>query len=869
MSGAQQHAMASLDSLLRRNAMKLLSQWPSLVAALILAGTSFDLEAQQVKLVSKPIDPLVFGLQGSGDSDNCDLSGAGRYLVFSSLAANLVADDTNGVEDIFVLDRDTGQVNRVSVDSAGNQGDRASKRPRISTNGRYVVFESEATNLVADDSNGVADVFRHDRQTGETIRVSLFDNGTVEGPFASLWPSISSDGDRVAFVTESDLVGDDTNGVADAYVRFVAAEQTTRVSTDPAFADPDFATYRVVISGDGEWVAFESQANNIVPGDTGGQIDIFHRNITSGVTTRVLGLAGASPNGHSDIEDISTDGQLVLFQSHASNYVANDNNGLTDVFVFDAGTGLVELISTNPLGETGNGISQYTRISGGGRYVVFGSGASDLVSPDTNSNWDVFLRDRLNLSTELVSVSSAGVQGSGRSDRPCISASGDLAGFTSDSDELIAGDDNRVKDVFVRNFGATTTELGSHAGSAGPFPVFTGNRESQLASISDDGRFAAFRTLSTNFLPIQPGFFPLIYRVDLRTGDYALVNVMIGGAPDDSNTRNRAPSMDRPGNRIAFSSPSSQLVPGDSNGVEDVFVRDMDLAMTRRVSVDSAGAEASGHSYSPTISANGRFVTFVSNANNLVADDTNGHTDIFVHDMVSNQTRRVSISSGGNQASGPSDEPDINATGRYITFHSTAVDLVASDLNPQEDVYRHDRTTGTTELVSINDAGQQVMGVHSHARISDDGQRIVFQSDADDMATGDNNGRTDIFVRDMQAGTTTLISLNPDGLQFTADSKNARISADGQTIVFDVESDTSPVQVYMYDPAIQATRLISRRPSGQPVPHDSHASGLSADGQFVLFESDSHQLVENDFNGVRDVFVYRLDQIFADSFASP
>lgn len=848
--------------------MKLISHGLILVSVALLAGVAPDLEAQLVKLVSKAPNPLLYGIQGSDNSDNCDLSGAGRYLVFSSLAANLVADDTNGVEDIFVLDRDTGQVSRVSVDSNGDQGNRASKRPRISTNGRYVVFESEATNLVSDDTNGVADVFRHDQQSGETIRVSLIDNGSNESPAASSWPSISSDGDRIAFISESDLVGDDTNGYPDAYVRFVATEQTTRVSTDPAFADPDFATWKVVISGDGEWVAFESQANNIVPGDTGGQIDIFHRNIASGVTTRVLGLGGASPNGHADIEDISADGQLVLFQSHASNYVANDSNGLSDVYVFDASTGLVELISITPLGETGDGSSQFTRISGGGRYVVFGSNANDLVSPDTHLYGDVFIRDRVDLTLDIVSVSSGGIQGTARSDNPCISSSGSVVGFMSESDNLVAGDINRVRDVFVRDMIATTTELGSLAGPGGPFPVFTGNRASSLASISDDGHFAAFRSQSTNFLPFQPGFFPLIYRVDLRSGDYALVNVTTGGEPDDSNTQSRAPSLDRLGNRIAFSSPSSQLVAGDTNGVEDVFVRDMDLAMTRRVSVDSTGAEATDRSISPAISANGRVVAFVSEAGNLVPGDSNGHKDVFIHDLISNVTERVSVSSAGTQASWASEEPDISATGRYVSFHSRASDLIALDTNPDEDVFWHDRVTGMTELVSIDSAGQQVQGVHSHARISDDGQRIVFQSDADDMAVGDSNGRTDIFLRDLQAGTTTLISLGPTGIQFTADSENPRISADGQFIVFDVVPDTAPIGVYLYDPVIQATRLISQRPSGQPAPLNSYASGVCGDGQFVLFESDSDEMVDNDFNGVRDVFLYRPDQIFADSLES-
>lgn len=820
---------------------------------------------QYLKLVSKASDPLYFGQQGAMSSSSCDLSGAGRYLVFSSNSPNLVAGDTNGEQDIFVLDRDTGEVARVNVNSSGDQANDFSRLPRISANGRYVVFESDADNLVAGDTNESDDIFRHDLQTGETIRVSLVDNGTLESPAGGRSPSISSDGDRVAFTSASNLVGDDFNDLTDAYVRIISSSDTTRVSTDPAFADPDGTTNQVEISGDGLWVALESQATNLVPGDGNGLTDIFLRNISSGITSRLPALGGADPDAAADLNDISTDGQVVIFTSTATNYVAGATNGLADTFAYDASAGLVELISANPLGDEGNGRSQVGAVSGAGRYVAFESDASDLIAGDSNASGDIFLHDRQTGGTSRVSVTSGGAQVAGFNFSACISPSGAILAFTTTSNELFPGDINVANDIVIHARIAGTTELGSLSGPGGPYPLIPGSSASRAGSLSDDGRFAVFSSRAVNLLGIESRLIDLIYRVDLDTGTVTHVTEAIAGGPGDG-FNSAGHSLNVTGTRVAFSSRSTNLVAADGNGFDDVFVRDMALNMTRRVSLDSAGGEVGGASLNPEISGDGTAVVFESDAPDLVSGDINGVMDIFVHEIAGGATERVNVSGLGDEANAAGFAPDISHDGRYVVFHSSASNLVVPDVNGT-DIFRHDRLSGDTALVSLDTAGQQAGGSHLFASLSADGQRVAFESSGDMLVPGDDNGEKDIFLRDLVAGTTLLVSLDPNNLQFAGTSDTARLSADGNFVVFRaMPGNGGPRQIYMRDIAAGRTQLISRARSGAPGGMDSLAAGVSEGGTRVLFGSDGDDLVAGDINGLEDVFVAEIGTVFADSF---
>jgi len=335
------------------------------------------------------------GTEGNDDSIfTASISADGRYVAFYSEATNLVEDDTNGFADIFVHDTQTGQTIRVSVASDGTEGnDDSIFTASISADGRYVAFYSEATNLVEDDTNGFADIFVHDTQTGQTIRVSVASDGT-ESDNRSFGASTSADGRYVAFYSEAtNLVSNDTNGFWDVFVHDTQTGQTIRVSVaSDGTEGNDDSIFTASISADGRYVAFYSEATNLVEDDTNGFADIFVHDTQTGQTIRVS-VASDGTEGNDDsifTASISADGRYVAFYSEATNLVEDDTNGFADIFVHDTQTGQTIRVSVASDGTEGNDYINRPSISADGRYVAFESYASNLVPEDTNGYNDVF-----------------------------------------------------------------------------------------------------------------------------------------------------------------------------------------------------------------------------------------------------------------------------------------------------------------------------------------------------------------------------------------------------------------------------------------------------------------------------------------------
>jgi Tol biopolymer transport system component len=295
-----------------------------------------------------------------------------------------------------VHDRRTGKTTRVSVASDGTGANFNSYSPALSADGRFVAFDSWASNLVDDDTEGWSDIFVHDRRTGKTTRVSVANNGT-KGDSSSFDPAISADGRFVAFSSfASNLVTDDTNAAPDVFVHDRKIGQTTRVSV--ATGGGQANNYSVVpqLSGDGRYVAFGSDASNLVADDTNGAGDIFVHDRQTGRTTRVsVATGGAQANALSFSPAISANGRYVAFSSFASDLVTDDTNGAPDVFVHSLQTGQTTRVSVANSGTQGDSSSFYPAISADGRFVAFSSFASNLVPDDTNNELDIFVRDRL------------------------------------------------------------------------------------------------------------------------------------------------------------------------------------------------------------------------------------------------------------------------------------------------------------------------------------------------------------------------------------------------------------------------------------------------------------------------------------------
>jgi Tol biopolymer transport system component len=297
-----------------------------------------------------------------------------------------------------------------------------------------------------------------------------------------------------------------------------------------------------------------------------------------------------------------------------------------------------------------------------------------------------------------------------------------------------------------------------------------------------------------------------------------------------------------------------------------------------RVSVDSATGQADGASYFPNLSADGRFVAFRSGATNLVASDTNGFFDVFVRDRQLGTTERVSVDSSGAQSDGDSGlHPTISGDGRFVAFYSGATNLVAGDANGVFDVFLRDRQLGSTELVSVDSAGNQANSSSSLASVSADGRYVAFQSSATNLVAGDTNASLDVFLRDRQAGTTSRASVATGGGQGNGNSEYASIASNGLAVAFFgpasnlVPGDTNARRdVFVRDLQVGTTTRVSLELLGAQGNDDAdYYPFLSADGRFVAFPSFATNLVAGDTNGALDVFLHDRDASGFTSLCDP
>ena len=384
---------------------------------------------------------------------------------------------------------------------------------------------------------------------------------------------------------------------------------------------------------------------------------------------------------------VSDDGRLVAFQTR-SKLVPEDTNGASDVYVHDVQAGTTRLVSVASDGMPGNDDSGEASISADGRHVVFWSEATNLVPGDTNEATDVFAHDLETGITDRVSVATDGAEGSDAASR-------------SNSD------------------------------------------------ISADGRFVAFSSAAPNLVPDDTNNQADVFVHDRVTGETERVSIASDGTQGTSGSF--YPSISADGRHVAFFSFAAGLVPEDTNASNDIFVHDREMGTTERVSIASDGTEGNGHAFrDPSISADGRYVAFSGVATNLVPGDTNGAEDVFVHDRQTGKTERVSVSSDGAEGDSSSLVPSISADGRYVTFHGIATNLVPGDTNGLADTFVHDRATGITERVSIASDGAEGDGnSHGWPAVSSDGGLVAFHSIATNLVPGDTNGEFgfDMFVR--------------------------------------------------------------------------------------------------------------------------
>lgn len=378
--------------------------------------------------------------------------------------------------------------------------------------------------------------------------------------------------------------------------------------------------------------------------------------------------------------------------------------------------------------------------------------------------------------TVLVSVTGAGRPVDGLSVSPTISANGNRVAFQSSSDDLVRGDENQASDVFVRDLAAGTTRRVS-VGRGGA----DSDGSSTSPSISANGRYVTFTSGAENLVGNDGNGASDVFRRDLRTGRTVRVSVGLGGVPAGRIVSSSSVSGD--GNRVAF-----QVFAGGSGF--QVYARDIAAGTTMKVSRAVRGGQADGNSFNPTISANGRYVAFLSAASNLVARDGNGFADVFRRDLAIARTILVSKDRLGGAADsdamhGP---PSISPRGRFVAFFSSATDMVAGDTNGEPDVFRRDLAARTNQRISVDSAGNQVFGFGNfhivRTSVSAGGRYVAFSSDSSGLAPNDHNGQPDVFLRDVVAGTTTLVSVATSGESPNGFSTEPALSADARYVAF-------------------------------------------------------------------------------------
>ena len=977
----------------------------------------YDRELGVMERISRGHD----GAEADGPSARPSISGSGQFVAFESSAGN-ITDDGLG-DGVFVFDRLSlvGQRVNASIDGSAASG---SHGPSISADGRFVAFHSAAGNVVQGDVNGMDDIFVRDLWSGLTMRHSAA--GNVSGA-AAVRPAMSSDGRFVAFIsTNAWSVEDSDGGVTDAYVSnnpLVAPDAHVVFVPDwPLTNDVDFALAGDVVPGasirgvvyhdrnvnymrdlddswladiqvfldmndnwwpdegepstltalDGSYAFYGLEAGTYTvrartedgwgttegwypalalgpdeaaegvnfgllqyariegevyedlngngerdPGEPGlpGQVVFidydrdgeltqydgravtrwdgsfslryiwpgdyavgflapdgwtqtspsgFHEtSVTEGAVSggMAFGVSPPAPssiggvvfddangNGTQDVGEAplagvrvyldlnanarwdgaepsvlsGPDGAFEFTGLRAGNYIVRQvtPEGAVQTWPISGGGGFaISRISNARDGSLANGESSRPAISADGRYVVFASNASNLVPGDTNQAQDIFLFDRVTGLTERISKGHDGSESTAYSGYPAISGDGRFVSYSTWAGNIVPGDTNFNYDVFVYERQTGLTERVSVAADG-----TQAQGGSYGSSLSFDGRFIAFESWTSTLVPGVTG--SNIYVVDRLTGDIEAVSIAHDGSMPDGSTSlpyYGAHSISADGNIVLFLSDATNLVPDDNNGVTDIFMFNRITDELTRVSTAEDGTQANGSSFDPSLSANGRLVIFSSNASNLVAGDENNYTDLFVRDLVTGQVLSITLPLPAEEWGAYYATPSLSGDGRFVAFISYSPLLVPSDTNGQIDVFVLDRTTGQVARLNVSATGGQADEYTWGSHISDDGRFVAFSSWATTLAPDDSNAAPDIFV-----ASNPLLNGPADGIAValgTAQSLDGLLFGQSGAAGADIEGTAGADTFYMRRSADQLRIEVYLGDQAQGVPLGVFAVG--------------------------------------------
>ncbi len=861
--------------------------------AWVIGAATLRAQSLAPRVVSVP-DPAAAGIRltGNGESDSPRYSRDGRFLVFASSASDLATNDVNGFRrDVFVRELATGRTALASVTPAGVSGNGDSFAPDVSADGRYVAFLSRASDLVAGDTNRVADVFVRDMVDGVTVRASVATDGSgADGENHP--PRLTPDGRVVVFgsrATNLDGAGPDTDGRVDVYVRQLGTGVTT-LATGEARDGTNYDVEDYDVSDDGRWVAFRTISTNVVTGVPVRTVPsgAYVRDLQRGVTIRL------------DLHLLSVTGTRTT--AEARSLVFAPGRPRLAVATWIAGTistvSVTNVVEVLDLGEDG---------------ALFVGGSAGVHGP---------------LLDEPTSLA--------------FDRTGELLVYA----QTVSSGQPAVLRAWRETGGVVTVTTVTNAATREPI-------QAREIAVSPGGERVAFTSSATNLASGgTPNHRFQLYLVEPATGRVELVTTNAVGTAV-GGVEYGQPVFGSDG-RLAFQSASDDLVGGDRNGAMDVFELELEPRRLTTVStrVGAASEVAFGRSvFQPGgVSADGRRVLFASTADDLVAEDAKGQPDLFVRDLPAGRTLLVTVPGAEGGPSRPGfGEAVLAANGRFVAF---TADLLVTGANgnptwtPQ--VFVRDLSLGTTRAVALNPDGQPaILRTVAQLRIGADGRHVAFFTDATTLVEG-SVSRGQVIVRDLATGrnwlvdtadpgpmTVALAGLGGRALATRLGSSSVRsvwldpasgareefpgqvgmtaaLSYDGRRIAFSVPGDgaallprvrwrdeggtvfqeiplpaeaavTNALEAMSRDGrrlalrergaalgmprrATWALELESGTASRVDVQPDGTVSGssatrwpsFSADGRFLAFQSASGDLVANDPNPVGDVFVRDL-----------
>ncbi|MDB6033636.1 MAG: hypothetical protein JWM16_3974 [Verrucomicrobiales bacterium] len=869
----------------------------SLVLTVLFGSRGHAAQAPQpASALAKP------SVSGAGGSYSPQFSADGRFLIFTSHAPNLTTNENDqGFLNIYSREMSSGQITLISVRGTGDRpGNNSSSSPSVSSNGQFIAFESDATDLVPGDTNGFKDIFLRDTASGATTLVSVNASGVGGGNGVSSNPSISPDGRFILFESSAEnLVPDDTNRIADLFLRDRLAGTTTLISVG-AQGPPGspFGSFTrsgsASMSADGTRVVFVSTATNLVLGVGSSLGEVYVRDLTTGRTSWASSNSVAIASGpwRSFNPVISPDGHFIVFKTLISQQPVNvyltlqdlqtgkltlvDHQADTLAWPGISGDGSKIASESNPQSIAIWNTADVTNspvlipitnagfgpvLSPDGRRMAILSAASSGVTNTLFGTVQLFVIDLPSGEIRLASVNlsrtaSADLSGT----HPSMDPTGNLLAFEIPDGKLVIGDNNQSSDIFVYDWSSDSVSLVSTALAIRPNKTLAGFSLSGQTAVSANGRYVAFATSDTN-LYVTTNFLNIaVWDTWLNTNIlyFTLTNKAIptGGGQPGTNAIETAslavgPVLSLDGTVLAHI--ASATYPSYNGGAADIRVLNLLTGTSSLLGHSSAGPFPTGRSGAVSMDAAHHLIAYQSTTQDIptgVPDNNFNAADIFIYDTILRSNRLVTVNGAGTStANGSSANPLISSDGRWVLFQSIASDLISGISNyppasPQEFV--RDLVTSNTFLLSANSNGLPLSGIVTSHVFSLNSHLAAFGGRFD---FGD--GREPIFtiaVADLYSKTNRFIC---------NDCQNPSLDASGRWIAYEKRpSASSAGDVVVQDLQSGQESLVSAAYTGGAGGNAISLTPLiSSDGRYVVFVSKASNLVSNDNNGTFDVFV--------------